>query len=72
LKKFLSVPSPNTLTPPQEKIEELEKKIIFFEEEIKKKDSDLKEQLKVINDLVNMIKNVIFESLSSQYSVIIS
>jgi len=59
----------------QEKIEELEKKITFLEdevrektEEITKKDSVLKEQLKVISDLVNMIKNAIFEPLQSIYS----
>jgi len=55
----------------------LEKKINFLEdkvrektEEITKKDSVLKEQLKVISDLVNMIKNAIFEPLeylSSQF-----
>ncbi len=64
-----SSPSPNTLTP-QEKIEDLENKINILEEEIIKKDSVLKEQLKVISDLVNMIKNVIFaplESLSSRF-----
>ncbi len=61
--------SPNTLNH-QEKIEELENKIIFLEDEITKKNSVLKEQLKVISDLVNMIKNVIFEpfeSLSSKF-----
>ena len=62
-----SVSSPNTLTA-QEKIEELEKKIIFLEEDITKKDSVLKEQLKVISDLVNMIKNVIFEPIESLLS----
>jgi len=64
-----TVSSPNTLSA-QEKIEELERKIIFLEEDITKKDSVLKEQLKVISDLVNMIKNVIFEPLellSSQF-----
>jgi len=69
-------PLQNTLTS-EEKIEELENKINFLEdkvrektEEITKKDSILKEQLKVISDLANMIKNAIFEPLeflSSQF-----
>jgi len=61
---------PNTLT--QEKIEKLEKKINFLEnelvekdEEINKKDLVLKEQLNVINDLANRIMNAIFKSLQS-------
>jgi len=63
--------SQNTLIS-QEKIENLEKKITFLEdkvrdrnEELSKKDSVLKEQLKVISDLVNMIKNAIFEPLEA-------
>jgi len=70
-----SHPIQNTLTP-EEKIEELEKKVTFLEdevrektEEITKKDSVLKEQLKVISDLANMIKNAIFESLESLTSI---
>ena len=71
-----SVSLRNTMTP-QEKIEELENKNNFLKdklteknEEITNKDSVLKEQLKVISDLVNMIKNAIFEPLeyfSSQF-----
>jgi len=63
--------SQNTLIS-QEKIEELEKKITFLEDEVRdrneelsKKDSVLKEQLKVISDLVNMIKNAIFETFQA-------
>ena len=69
-----SVPLPSTYTP-QEKIEELEKKINFLEnelvekkEEINKKDSVLKEQLNVINDLANKIMNAIFVPLQSLFS----
>ncbi len=64
-------PIQNTLTP-EEKIEELEKKVTFLEDEVRekteelsKKDFVLREQLKVISDLANMIKNAIFESLES-------
>ena len=66
-----SHPIQNTLTP-EEKIEELEKKVTFLEDEVRekteelsKKDFVLREQLKVISDLANMIKNAIFESLES-------
>lgn len=63
--------SQNTLVS-QEKIEKLEEKITFLEDEVRekneelsKKDLVLKEQLKVISDLVNMIRNAIFESLEA-------
>ena len=69
-----SVSLPSTYTP-QEKIEELEKKVNFLEnelvekkEEINKKDSVLKEQLNVINDLAKKIMNAIFVPLQSLFS----
>jgi len=65
-----SAPLPSTIT--QEKIEELEKKINFLEnelveknEEILKKDLVLKEQINVINDLAHKIMKAIFEPLQS-------
>jgi len=47
----------------QDRVVELEEKVKMLEEEISKKDEIILEQLKVIMDLFNRIRNVIFEPI---------
>jgi len=46
-----------------DRVAELEEKVQLLEEELDKKDAVIREQLKVIMDLFNKIRNVIFEPL---------
>jgi len=48
-----------------DKISQLEEKIRLLEDELSKKDEIIKEQLKVIMDLANRIKNVMFDAIGS-------
>ncbi len=48
----------------QDRVVELEEKVKILEEEIAKKDEVIREQIKVIMDLFNRIRNVIFEPIS--------
>ncbi len=47
----------------QDRVVELEEKVKILEEEIAKKDEVIREQIKVIMDLFNRIRNVIFEPI---------
>ena len=47
----------------QDRVAELEEKVRQLEEELDKKDAVIREQLNVIMDLFNKIRNVIFEPL---------
>lgn len=47
---------------------ELEEKVRLLEEEIAQKDEIIKEQIKVIMDLANRIKNIMFEPFDSFFS----
>jgi hypothetical protein len=48
-----------------DKVADLEEKIRSLEEELSKKDEIIREQLKVIMDLANRIKNVMFGTVGS-------
>ncbi|MEE9535224.1 MAG: hypothetical protein V3V58_01610, partial [Nitrosopumilaceae archaeon] len=54
----------------QDKVAELEEKVQLLEEELDKKDAVIREQLKVIMDLFNKIRNVIFEPLGFAWSLV--
>ncbi len=47
----------------QDRVVELEEKVKILEEEIAKKDEVIREQIKVIMDLFNRIRNIIFEPI---------
>ena len=47
----------------QDRVVELEEKVKILEEEVAKKDEIIREQIKVIMDLFNRIRNVIFEPI---------
>ena len=53
-----------------DKVAELEEKVQLLEEELDKKDAVIREQLKVIMDLFNKIRNVIFEPLGFAWSLV--
>jgi len=52
----------------QDRVSELEEKVRLLEEELDKKDAVIREQLNVIMDLFNKIRNVIFEPLGFPWS----
>jgi len=54
----------------QDKVAELEEKVQLLEEELDKKDAVIREQLNVIMDLFNKIRNVIFEPLGFAWSLV--
>lgn len=60
----ISLPSTNIITQDtrSDKIDVLEAKIAELEEQIRKKDAVIMEQMKVITDLANMVRNVIFSA----------
>ncbi len=51
-----------------DRVADLEEKVKMLEEELKKKDQIIQEQLKVIMDLFNRIKNIIFEPIGFVWS----
>ena len=60
----------NILESPQlDKVTDLEEKIRLLEEELEKKDQIINEQIKVIMELANRIKNVMFEPFGSFFAV---
>lgn len=52
-----------------DKVTDLEEKIRILEEELEKKDQIINEQIKVIMDLANRIKNVMFEPFGSFFTI---
>ncbi len=52
----------------QDRVEMLEEKVKILEMEIAKKDEVIQEQIKVIMDMYNRIRNVIFETISFVWS----
>lgn len=52
----------------QDRVAELEEKVKILEEELVKKDEVIREQLKVIMDLFNRIRNIIFEPIGFVWS----
>ena len=63
----ISVPEPKIIDAQKgvDKVADLEEKVRSLEEELSKKDEIIREQLKVIMDLANRIKNVMFGTIDS-------
>lgn len=60
----------NILESPQiDKVTDLEEKIRLLEDELEKKDQIINEQIKVIMELANRIKNVMFEPFGSFFAI---
>ena len=56
-------------TPQLDEVTDLEEKIRILEEELEKKDQIINEQIKVIMELANRIKNVMFEPFGSFFAI---
>lgn len=62
-------PIPSLQEQTNQKMEELENRIVELEEKLEKKDAILMEQLRVISDLANMIKNIVYNQIISFFNI---